>query len=64
MTEKDDNTIELTLRGEGYTIVRVDKNEYESAKQDGELDSLLDCHLSDMDIEKWVVEPDGSEVYL
>jgi hypothetical protein len=42
--------------------VVFDRDEYEQAKTDDELDHLIDIHVSDMDGDSYVVEADGTMI--
>jgi hypothetical protein len=55
-----DNTITLKIEQYGETTVHVDRAEYEQAKADGTVDQLLDMHLSDMEHDTTITEPDGT----
>lgn len=57
------DTITLKLFSSGRDTVKVDRDEYEQAKASGSLDRFLDPYLSDMEEERWIEEPDGTEVY-
>lgn len=55
-------TIKIRAIKEGETEFEVDEQEYRDAKANGTLDHLLDAHLSDIDTETTLIEPDGTEV--
>lgn len=55
-----DDTITLKATTIGTTTITISRAEYEQAKADDKVDHLLDAHLSDMDEETTVTEPDGT----
>jgi hypothetical protein len=52
--------IELVLKTSGTSTVKVNRAEYEAAKADGSLPWFLDVHLSNVELDSTVTEPDGS----
>lgn len=54
------DTIQLTFRRSAYRTVKVTRDDYLKAKEDGSLPWFLDPYLSDMDDDIIVVEPDGT----
>lgn len=52
--------IELVITKTGARTVLVDRAEYEAAKTDGSLPWFLDVHVSNVDSDVTVTEPDGT----
>lgn len=57
------DTITIRIEKSGETSVELDREEYEQAKADGEIDHLLDVYASDIETEITVTEPDGTTIH-
>jgi hypothetical protein len=56
----DPSKVRVGLVEYGYTTAVFDRAEYEQAKADGRLDHLIDCDVSDMETDTYLVDPDGT----